>query len=94
MTDHKSQCEARFNTGHLPECVRSALYQHVYDEGHARGMSEVEARYEDLAELVIASFRAGRMSVAYDLRKSYVAATDEHATARDIANNIIAGRDL
>lgn len=58
------------------------------------GLAEVDEWYGEHLQLASIAFNAGRMSVVSDLRRSYCAATDEHATARDIALQIEGGHDL
>lgn len=47
-----------YGTGELPDAVDSALYGKAWEMGHSAGYSEIELMYGDLADLVIAAYRA------------------------------------
>jgi hypothetical protein len=65
--DHKSQCEAEHGTAHLPNDVRSAIYNAAWEQGHAYGESEVRNIYPDFAEPALLAFKAGRSRLLSEL---------------------------
>lgn len=52
--------ENEFGFSHMPDSVKESIHRIAWEKGHASGLREVWMEYDELAELCVKSYNAGK----------------------------------